>query len=91
MGKVDDFITHYNPMSVLPCKRSGYCCKLTPCKFGVEKGSPKLLPCKFLGGDKPGEHFCSLYDWIITQPKWELEPAFGKSCLLPTNPDRKGL
>jgi hypothetical protein len=75
----------------MTCLRSGWCCKLTPCNFGVALGSPKLEACIFLGGDKPGEYFCTKYDYIISQEGWEDNPSFGKGCSSLLNPDRQRL
>lgn len=89
LGKIK---LHYD--SVTPpgewhaCKNSGFCCKQTPCKWGVEKGSPKLQACKFLGGEKPGQHFCTLYDEIVAKGGGSM---FGSGCRASRNPDRKGL
>lgn len=72
-----------------PCLRSGYCCKQGICSFG-EWDSAKGQ-CSHLGGEKPGEHYCMIAEYIVTCPGWDFSPAFGAGCCSPGNPDRKGL
>jgi len=70
-----------------PCVRSGFCCKQAPCPFG-EVTSAKNSACKFLGGEKPGQHFCQKYDEIIKDKTSWISPAFGAGCGSPLNSDR---
>lgn len=75
-----------------PCVRSGFCCKKRPCQFG-EVTSPTNLACRFLE-QLPGEghprYACGRYDYIIQQPGWEWNPAFGAGCCSPLfNTDRE--
>ena len=68
-----------------PCIRRGYCCKQAPCPYG------EGVPCIQLGGDKPGEHFCKIHDYIVQQPGAEFSPAFGAGCCSTLNSDRRSL
>ena len=73
-----------------PCVRSGYCCKVAPCSFG-EVTSPENSSCRFLGGSKSGEHFCTKYDEIVSgspENGAEISPAFGSGCCSPFNSER---
>lgn len=60
------------------CVRSGFCCKQAPCPYGAWNADKTA--CKELVGNKPGEYGCALYDYIKTQPGWEVCPAFGMGC-----------
>lgn len=79
-----------------PCVGSGFCCKRGPCPFGSVTSSTDyscihLTPIEV----KQNEHqryTCGIYDYIITQPHWELAPAFGAGCCSPMfNPDRSAI
>ncbi len=74
-----------------PCVRSGYCCNERPCPFGRsdETRPGHKQPCVYLEGDGPGAYKCGIADWILTQPQWELSPAFGAGCCSTMNSDRR--
>lgn len=67
-----------------PCIRSGWCCKRAPCPFGEGK------PCIHLA-EIDGQYGCGIAEWIVTQPGWEVAPAFGAGCCANMNPDRARL
>jgi len=72
-------------MSDIPvraCVRSGYCCKKSLCAFGEYQEGGKL-PCKHLGGDKPGEYYCKQFDEINKKVWAKWNPAFGAGCCSP--------
>ena len=69
-----------------PCLRSGLCCKIAPCPFG------EGTPCRFLGGNAPGNYSCEKYDEIQKHPLAWMSPAFGAGCSSTLfNPDRDAL
>lgn len=68
------------------CIRSGYCCKQAPCGFGVWDADKHQ--CKHLQQDQAGQYECGIACEIVTQPGWELSPAFGSGCCSPLNGDR---
>ena len=73
-----------------PCIHSGYCCQTAPCGFG-EVTSPENPSCRFLGGSKSGEYFCTKYEEIVLgspQNGAEISPAFGSGCCSPFNSKR---
>lgn len=69
-----------------PCVGSGFCCKLAPCGYG--KRDPETGWCTHLvpwAGDDLGvpRYRCGRYEYIITQPGWQMMPAFGGGCSSP--------
>jgi hypothetical protein len=76
-------------MKARACLRSGWCCKKAPCAFGAwDEGHSR---CVFLGGERPGEHYCRKHDEIISDPSSVFSPAFGSGCCAALNSDRQGL
>src|SRR5262245_40470881 len=75
-----------------PCVGSGFCCKKSPCPHGER--APDTGWCIHLTpweGDDLGvpRYRCGRYEYIRTQPGWELCPAFGAGCSSPLfNRDR---
>lgn len=60
------------------CLRCGYCCRKALCLMGWANGAqPEDEPCRFLIGERPGEHACQL---IIDHPEWADEVAIGGGC-----------
>jgi hypothetical protein len=72
-----------------PCLRSGFCCKQGVCSFG--EWNTEQNQCMYLGGEQPGEHYCKIFDLIVTSPGWEFSPAFGAGCCSSLNTDRLAL
>jgi hypothetical protein len=70
-------------VSYASCVGSGFCCKVAPCGFG-EVTSPSDPACKHLEVDRHVRdvpiYRCGRYEFIKTQPGWELSPAFGAGC-----------
>lgn len=80
----------------MPCVRSGYCCKVSPCPYGAVK-SETDHSCRFLeveGEIAPGVpiYRCGRYEWImqnVPEAHWRVSPAFGEGCSSPLfNTDR---
>lgn len=76
-----------------PCVGSGFCCKKSPCPFGQRDARTgwcmHLVPWE---GDELGvpRYRCARYEYIKTQPHWQILPAFGGGCALPNgNLDRE--
>lgn len=68
-----------------PCVGSGMCCKRGPCDFG-ERTSAEDPACRYLeqtSVEGPPRYTCGRYDFIITQPGWQMNPAFGAGCCMP--------
>jgi len=70
-----------------PCVRSGYCCRRVPCPFGHPREGSGW--CVYLGGDRPGFHWCMIHAWIKTQPGARVSPAFGAGCCSSLNGERR--
>lgn len=65
------------------CVGSGFCCKKVPCPYGER--APSTGWCVHLipwAGDDLGvpRYRCGRYEFIRTQPGWEVMPAFGGGC-----------
>lgn len=82
-------------LKVRPCVGSGLCCKIAPCLFGER--AEDSSQCIFLEEiEQPdGRHpryTCGKYDEIVSQPGWEMYPAFGAGCCSAMfNPDREAI
>ena len=58
------------------CVRSGYCCQVATCAAGRYFGAPEV-GCTFLGGERPGEHWCRL---AVERPELKTGMAIGSGC-----------
>ena len=76
-------------MKIKACLRCGYCCKKSLCAFGERKEGDSV--CKYLGGEKIGDHYCKEYQ-RVSQKVWaQWNPAFGKGCCAPSIPSEEHL
>lgn len=80
-----------SPPEYQPCLGSGFCCKKAPCGYGER--DPETGWCVHLipwEEDFPVPRYrCGRYEFIKTQPGWEVMPAFGAGCSSPLfNQDR---
>lgn len=76
-----------------PCVGSGMCCMRGSCDFG-EPTSETDPSCRFLEqssqeGGEQSRYTCGRYEYIITQPGWEISPAFGAGCCMPLFNERR--
>lgn len=70
-----------------PCVRSGFCCKQAACGFGTYDHEAKQ--CIHLQRGSDGRYECGIADTIVTDPTWQLSPAFGAGCCSTFNRDRQ--
>jgi hypothetical protein len=72
-----------NDLPTRPCVGSGFCCKEAPCPYGSQDPSSgwciHLVPWEGDDLDVP-RYRCGRYEFIRTQPGWEMVPAFGGGC-----------
>ena len=56
------------------------CCQKAPCPFG--EWDAERHQCKHLRRDATGRYECGIAEEIVTQPGWEIAPAFGAGCCM---------